>query len=116
MEADGWIKKVSQSDRVWGGFIHPIAVCEECKEIIEGTPYIIETDSTVLTYRHQHALSFLILRRDENGRRYEIEGEGSPDLLNLLKQAGEVWRMPSLDVRRDVSDVCLYIRQRLVEI
>jgi len=110
------VLKVSQSERVWGGFIHPIAICWTCRRIIEGSPYIVQPDSTTLMFRHFHQLSFLILKKKGSLRTYEIEAEGSPALERLLKAAGELWLMPSVDVHKDVSDVCLYIRQRLDEI
>jgi hypothetical protein len=99
----------------WGSFAYPIAVCEVCQLQIQPSYIEEEPDVTYAEFLHDHQLSFIILRAEGSTRTYEIEGEGSPDLLNLLKWAGEVWLMPS-DVRKDVSDVCLYIRQRLGEI
>ena len=102
--------------KAWGEFIHPIAVCEECG-VLESSYVSDYPDAVIAEFADWHKLALLILRRDKDGRRtYEIEGEGSPDLLKLLERAGEVWLMPSVDVRKDVSDVCLYIRQRLDEI
>jgi hypothetical protein len=107
------VLKTAQKEEAWGGFIHPIAVCEECKKIIEGSPYIVKPDSTTLMFRHLHRLSFLILKKG-GLRTYEIEG--SPALESLLKWAGELWLMPSIDIKRDIDDVHLYIRQRLSEL
>jgi hypothetical protein len=101
--------------KTWDEFVHPIAVCEECGVL---TVADIRTfpDAVIAEFADWHKLAFLILRRDKDGRRYEIDGEGSSDLLKLLERAGEVWRVPGVDIRKDVSDVCLYIRQRLGEI
>jgi hypothetical protein len=101
-----------------GEYVYPVAVCEICKQLIEGEPYIIYGGGVVvLRFRHFHKLSYLFLQKKGRERTYKVEAEGaSPALLNILRWAGELWLMPSIDVRRDVSDVCLYIRQRLGEI
>jgi hypothetical protein len=105
----------------WGEFVHPIAVCETCRMVVKTSlvaDYGYEVEFDFDEYNeHEHQLSFLVLRRDQEGRRsYEIKPGASPALLNILRWAGELWLGGTVDVRRDVSDVCLYIRQRLYEI
>jgi hypothetical protein len=101
----------------WGEQIFPLAVCEECAEVL--SPYTVDYgyEVSVDFGEHEGRLAFLVLRRDQEGRRsYEIKPGTSPALLNILRWAGELWLGGSMDIKRDVSDVAAYIRQRLLEI
>jgi len=93
-----------------GGLTKTIAICLQCKKVIE--PSRIER-SKVGThgrdyYFHKHQLSFITLKQSNSGRRY-VEASVEPELKNLLLMVKTKW----VFTNTSLEDVIVAIKEWL---
>jgi len=94
-----------------GGITYPVAVCLECRSLVEPYAWRLSRPRThgELYYRHEHELSFMIFYQSNvtHNRNYVIEGRKE----SWMAAIGEAWRIHELHLDNLKNYIDLYLSE-----